>query len=107
MGVAPSTANAQTLAFSLVTVDDDGVESVADTVDIDVAAEVQNDVLSIIDKISFTFESDGMITAFPGRANRETFRLKPSEPTGLILDEGRSEERRVGKECRSRWPPYH
>src|SRR3712207_9535849 len=32
----------------------------------------------------------------------------------LLLDDGRqaffhdrSEERRVGKECRSRWPPYH
>ena len=30
----------------------------------------------------------------------------------LVLDEGaweevRSEERRVGKECRSRWSPYH
>src|SRR3989442_13893255 len=23
------------------------------------------------------------------------------------LNEGRSEERRVGKECRSRWSPYH
>src|SRR3712207_9589886 len=23
------------------------------------------------------------------------------------FDEGRSEERRVGKECRSRWSPYH
>ena len=23
------------------------------------------------------------------------------------LDTGRSEERRVGKECRSRWSPYH
>ena len=23
------------------------------------------------------------------------------------LDEHRSEERRVGKECRSRWSPYH
>ena len=23
------------------------------------------------------------------------------------LSEGRSEERRVGKECRSRWSPYH
>ena len=23
------------------------------------------------------------------------------------LDPGRSEERRVGKECRSRWSPYH
>ena len=23
------------------------------------------------------------------------------------IDEARSEERRVGKECRSRWSPYH
>ena len=23
------------------------------------------------------------------------------------MDKGRSEERRVGKECRSRWSPYH
>ena|ERR1039457_7306270 len=27
-------------------------------------------------------------------------------PAGLTLD-ARSEERRVGKECRSRWSPYH
>src|SRR5258707_11429371 len=26
---------------------------------------------------------------------------------GIILDRNRSEERRVGKECRSRWSPYH
>ena len=25
----------------------------------------------------------------------------------LKLDAARSEERRVGKECRSRWSPYH
>ena len=25
----------------------------------------------------------------------------------LIEADGRSEERRVGKECRSRWSPYH
>ena len=25
----------------------------------------------------------------------------------LYQDETRSEERRVGKECRSRWSPYH
>ena len=24
-----------------------------------------------------------------------------------VYDEDRSEERRVGKECRSRWSPYH
>ena len=26
---------------------------------------------------------------------------------GRIIAYGRSEERRVGKECRSRWSPYH
>ena len=26
---------------------------------------------------------------------------------GDLLYHGRSEERRVGKECRSRWSPYH
>ena len=26
---------------------------------------------------------------------------------GKVLGIGRSEERRVGKECRSRWSPYH
>ena len=25
----------------------------------------------------------------------------------LAIDDKRSEERRVGKECRSRWSPYH
>ena len=25
----------------------------------------------------------------------------------LVTDDKRSEERRVGKECRSRWSPYH
>ena len=25
----------------------------------------------------------------------------------VILERARSEERRVGKECRSRWSPYH
>ena len=26
---------------------------------------------------------------------------------GLLKKDSRSEERRVGKECRSRWSPYH
>ena len=25
----------------------------------------------------------------------------------FLIDAARSEERRVGKECRSRWSPYH
>src|SRR3712207_5827209 len=29
------------------------------------------------------------------------------EPGSFIREHARSEERRVGKECRSRWSPYH
>ena len=28
-------------------------------------------------------------------------------PAGTFPEYARSEERRVGKECRSRWSPYH
>ena len=30
-----------------------------------------------------------------------------NEVVKKYLESGRSEERRVGKECRSRWSPYH
>ena len=33
--------------------------------------------------------------------------VDPSTVEDVILGCGRSEERRVGKECRSRWSPYH
>ena len=33
--------------------------------------------------------------------------LKPEVPDGMLKKCNRSEERRVGKECRSRWSPYH
>ena len=34
-------------------------------------------------------------------------RFPESLDVAVILPELRSEERRVGKECRSRWSPYH
>ncbi|HAA89219.1 MAG TPA: hypothetical protein DCE07_01320 [Peptococcaceae bacterium] len=42
----------------------------------------------------------------------DILRVSPQEiqPVTEVLKEGevfRSEERRVGKECRSRWSPYH
>ena len=37
---------------------------------------------------------------------RRCFNIAEGELCGYCLDE-RSEERRVGKECRSRWSPYH
>ena len=33
--------------------------------------------------------------------------LKPGDVDGMLSYHGRSEERRGGKECRSRWSPYH
>ena len=33
--------------------------------------------------------------------------LSGSGKSSLAFDRIRSEERRVGKECRSRWSPYH
>ena len=39
------------------------------------------------------------------KVNYKTFENNESMYT--IISSGRSEERRVGKECRSRWSPYH
>ena len=36
-----------------------------------------------------------------------TFVVKACDYYGVSADYLRSEERRVGKECRSRWSPYH
>ena len=44
--------------------------------------------------------------AFPIDLPNRPFRIDAS-PVNLPLSHGRSEERRVGKECRSRWSPYH
>ena len=37
----------------------------------------------------------------------KTVEVEETTKGGLILTGSRSEERRVGKECRSRWSPYH
>ena len=42
-----------------------------------------------------------------GKASVNIFNSKKESVKEVILNEGRSEERRVGKECRSRWSPYH
>ena len=47
-----------------------------------------------------SFVRDTSTNAFTMVGNRNVIQL---QATGV----GRSEERRVGKECRSRWSPYH
>ena len=44
----------------------------------------------------------------PGVEEVETrIYVKPERGCGAVYLPCRSEERRVGKECRSRWSPYH
>ena len=47
-------------------------------------------------------EYDGLFADHP-----DLLKLKLAKLTEAILKMNRSEERRVGKECRSRWSPYH
>ena len=46
----------------------------------------------------------GSITGRGAKIPQALWPKKPKHKTEAIL---RSEERRVGKECRSRWSPYH
>src|SRR5256885_16716454 len=51
----------------------------------------------VADALKMLFKEDFI----PARAHKALFALAP------VLAIARSEERRVGKECRSRWSPYH
>ena len=42
-----------------------------------------------------------------GVCHTDAFTLSGDDPEGAFPCVLRSEERRVGKECRSRWSPYH
>ena len=44
---------------------------------------------------------------FFGCESTAKFELNRIGAENIRVDDGRSEERRVGKECRSRWSPYH
>jgi len=52
----------------------------------------------------------GVTPTFGKPAGGETVTINGTnftQPVRVFFDFGRSEERRVGKECRSRWSPYH
>src|SRR5256885_14563726 len=64
------------------------------TVTPDVATAVKN---AKSGQVTYRVDKAGIIHCTIGKATFEVNALK----------ENRSEERRVGKECRSRWSPYH
>ena len=54
---------------------------------------------------SLANEEMGVPGVSPYLSFGKTYAKMTGMPVGLI--QTRSEERRVGKECRSRWSPYH
>src|SRR2546426_7384030 len=56
-------------------------------------------------------DAEGNVWAIDGDAKEgkgnQVFKLSPDGKVLTTLGKPRSEERRVGKECRSRWSPYH
>src|SRR5256885_11979055 len=49
----------------------------------------------------------GSVTKIQLPSGGEVSLYQPKHPSPLARTSNRSEERRVGKECRSRWSPYH
>ena len=64
-----------------------------------------------------TILTAALVCAFLGAQAQEYYEKQVTFPVGATLEQKvdmasrlvptRSEERRVGKECRSRWSPYH
>src|SRR2546430_16195229 len=69
--------------------------------------EERNLIIDLFDRLA-TLE-DAQRDPDAERLIREGLRQAPNAPYALVQTVlvQRSEERRVGKECRSRWSPYH
>ena len=66
-----------------------------------VLSQDNNDTKKIKEKkIEVMLKNSDAVYIMTGPASRGDYVKK-------ALENGRSEERRVGKECRSRWSPYH
>ena len=58
-------------------------------------------------RISLPQVATGLCLRLPGSFRRRGFQPDLLMPQEALFARERSEERRVGKECRSRWSPYH
>ena len=65
------------------------------------------DVLLSLVVVRFARDLGWGITV-PSEVDRDnSYDVRPFEAEAVLSEVARSEERRVGKECRSRWSPYH
>ena len=68
-------------------------------------------LLGAVMAASYSFTTDGSLPAPAAQFGGADLTVNGSRwrvpLVGGMLDKARSEERRVGKECRSRWSPYH
>src|SRR5258708_10199953 len=76
------------------------------------ALPISNQLSEIVDNIGLSVSGINMAYNNSGTIGVEDadimITLKPAHaPTANYVQTMRSEERRVGKECRSRWSPYH
>src|SRR3712207_7518034 len=74
----------------------------------DLAAKDESEANGVANLIERRWSRSGSDTAdlLMSRAS-EALKAKDQALAVELLDRVRSEERRVGKECRSRWSPYH
>src|SRR2546421_3658503 len=67
--------------------------------------------MNMRDLMNTLLESEGYEVIQAENAAAVQAAFEGPQPDAVLLDlqlpDGRSEERRVGKECRSRWSPYH
>ena len=76
------------------------------TVRVDNRAAVEN-VTRFLQSQGFAVDCGGESPVFTLTAAREGEATPAVMPAPVSTSPVRSEERRVGKECRSRWSPYH
>ena len=63
--------------------------------------------LDLVTSLSFPGVAENVLPASLSEKELTVVMPEAAQSGSLILNTKRSEERRVGKECRSRWSPYH
>ena len=72
--------------------------------------ELEGKVMEPLPNAMFNVELENgktILCTISGKIRMNYIRILPGDRVVVEISLCRSEERRVGKECRSRWSPYH